>query len=76
MERPAGRTRSAKKCPARREKRQENVEALFELAADAEHMVLTDTRPLRPVSLAARRAEQDKRQSEPDPTSAFFTIVR
>jgi RimJ/RimL family protein N-acetyltransferase len=59
-----------------REQRREDVEALFELATDAEHVALADARPFRPVSLAARQAEYDKRQSEPDPTSAFFSIQR
>jgi len=59
-----------------REQRRADVETLFELAADAEHMALADSRPFRPVSLAARQGEYDKRQSEPDPGSAFFTIQR
>jgi RimJ/RimL family protein N-acetyltransferase len=59
-----------------REQRRDDVEVLFELATDAEHVALTDTWPFRPVSLAARLAEYDKRQSEPDRTSAFFSIQR
>jgi len=59
-----------------REPRREDVEALFEFAVDAEHASLTDARPFRPVSLAARQAEYDKRQAEPDLTTAFFAIQR
>ena len=59
-----------------RGRRRDDVEALFELTADAEHVALTHTWPFRPVSLAARHSEFDKRQSEPDPNSAFFTIQR
>ncbi len=59
-----------------REQRREDVEALFALAADAEHVALVDPRPFQPVSLAARQAEYDKRQSEQDPRSAFFAIQR
>jgi len=59
-----------------REQRRDDVEALFELATDAEHVALSDSRPFRPVSLAARLAEYDKAQSEPERTSAFFSIQR
>jgi RimJ/RimL family protein N-acetyltransferase len=59
-----------------REPRREDVEALFTLDSDAEHIALADTRPFRPRSLAARQAEYDKRQSEPDLASAFFAIQR
>jgi RimJ/RimL family protein N-acetyltransferase len=59
-----------------REQRRDDVEVLFELATDAEHVALTDTWPFRPVSLAARLADYDKRQNEPDRTSAFFSIQR
>ena len=59
-----------------RAQRRDDVEVLFELATDAEHQALAEMRPFRPVSLAARLAEYDKRQSEPDPTSAFFSIQR
>jgi len=59
-----------------REQRRDDVEVLFEFATDAEHAALADMRPFRPVSLAARLAEYDKRQSEPDLTSAFFSIQR
>jgi RimJ/RimL family protein N-acetyltransferase len=59
-----------------REQRRDDVEVLFELATDAEHRALADSRPFRPVSLAARLAEYDKAQSEPDRTSAFFSIQR
>ena len=59
-----------------REPRREDVEALFTLDADAEHASLTEMRPFQPLSLAARQAEYDKRQTETDPTSARFTIQR
>lgn len=59
-----------------REQRPEDVDALFPLLADAEHVSLADGGPFQPRSLAARRAEYDKRQLELDPSSAFFTIQR
>jgi RimJ/RimL family protein N-acetyltransferase len=59
-----------------REPRRADVEALFTLDADAEHASLAGVRPFQPVSLAARQAEYDKRQSEADPTSAWFTVQR
>jgi RimJ/RimL family protein N-acetyltransferase len=59
-----------------REQRRDDVEALFELTTDAELVALTDAFPFRPVSLATRLAEYDKRQSEPDRTAAFFSIQR
>jgi len=59
-----------------REQRREDVEALFELTTDAEHVSLADSRPFRPRALAARQADYDKRQAEPDPSAAFFTIQR
>jgi RimJ/RimL family protein N-acetyltransferase len=59
-----------------REQRRGDVEALFELDGDAEHVSLADSRPFQPRSLAAREAEYDKRQTEQDPKSAFFTIQR
>jgi RimJ/RimL family protein N-acetyltransferase len=59
-----------------RERRREDVEALFELDADAEHVSLSGSRPFQPRSLAAGQAEYDKQQIEQDPKSAFFTIQR
>jgi RimJ/RimL family protein N-acetyltransferase len=59
-----------------RESRREDVEALFALDADAEHVSLADTHPFRPRSLASRQAEYDKRLTEPDQESAFFTVQR
>jgi RimJ/RimL family protein N-acetyltransferase len=59
-----------------REPRREDVEALFPLDADAEHVSLADSRPFQPRTLAARQAEYDKRQAEPGPKVAFFTIQR
>jgi len=59
-----------------RERRREDVEALFELHADADHVSLADSRPFEPRPLAARQAEFDKRQAEPDARNAFFTIQR
>ena len=59
-----------------REQRREDVEALFELDGDAEHVSLADGRPFQPRSLAARQDEYDKRQTERDPESAAFTIQR
>jgi RimJ/RimL family protein N-acetyltransferase len=59
-----------------REPRREDVETLFALDSDAEHVSLADGRPFRPRSLAARQAEYDKRQTELDPASDFFTIQR
>jgi RimJ/RimL family protein N-acetyltransferase len=59
-----------------REERREDVEALFEMDADAEHASLADSRPFRPVSLASRQAQYDKRQTEPDVETAFFMIQR
>jgi len=59
-----------------REVRREDVETLFVLAADAEHVSLADSRPFRPRSLAAREAEYDKRLAEPDPRDAYFTVQR
>lgn len=59
-----------------REQRPEDVDALFPLFADAEHVSLADGRPFQPRSLAARRAEYDEEQTKPDPSSAFFTIQR
>jgi RimJ/RimL family protein N-acetyltransferase len=59
-----------------REHRREDIEALFELDTDAEHVSLADSNPFQPRSLAATQADYDKRQTEPDPKSAFFTIQR
>jgi RimJ/RimL family protein N-acetyltransferase len=59
-----------------REPRREDVEALFPLDTDAEHVSLASTRPFQPHSLTARHASYDKRQAETDPTSAQFTIQR
>lgn len=59
-----------------REQRREDVEAMFALDADAEHVSLASARPFAPVSLAARQAEFDKRQAEADPARASFTIQR
>jgi RimJ/RimL family protein N-acetyltransferase len=59
-----------------REPRREDVEALFSLDVDAEHVSLASTRPFQPRTLAALQAAYDKRQAEPDPTSAQFTIQR
>jgi RimJ/RimL family protein N-acetyltransferase len=59
-----------------REVRRDDVEAMFVLRTDADDVSLADSRPFRPVSLASRLADYDKRQVEPDPTTAFFTIQR
>jgi uncharacterized protein len=59
-----------------REQRREDAETLFPLYSDAEHVSLASSRPFRPQTVAARQAEFDKRQAEPDPATAFFTIQR
>jgi RimJ/RimL family protein N-acetyltransferase len=59
-----------------RELRREDLEALFELDTDAEHVSLAESHPFRPRALAARLADYDKRQTEPDPNSDLFTIQR
>jgi RimJ/RimL family protein N-acetyltransferase len=57
-----------------REPRRDDVETLFALDTDADHASLASPHPYRPFSLATRQAEYDKRQAEPDPRTAFFTI--
>lgn len=59
-----------------REPRREDVEAIFTLDADAEQASLADARPFQPLSLAARQAQYDKRQTEANPTAARFTVQR
>lgn len=59
-----------------REPRREDVEALFVLDTDAEHVALADARPFQPRTLAARLAQYDKRQTEQEPNVAFFTVQR
>jgi len=59
-----------------REPRREDIETLFELDGDAEHVALADSRPFRPLSLAARQAAYDKRQAEDEPKIAAFVIQR
>ncbi|HEY6796674.1 MAG TPA: GNAT family protein [Kineosporiaceae bacterium] len=59
-----------------REPRRDDVQALFPLDTDAEHVSLADSRPFRPRSLAARQAEYDKRQTEPEAATTFFTVQR
>jgi RimJ/RimL family protein N-acetyltransferase len=59
-----------------REKRREDIEALFGLDNDPDDVALADWRPYEPVSLVARQARYDKQQTEEDPKSAFFTIQR
>ena len=59
-----------------REPRREDVEVLFSLSVDPEHVSLTDERPFQPRSLAALQAGYDKQQNEPDPRFASFTIQR
>ncbi len=59
-----------------REERREDVEALFELDADAEQFSLASPLPFQPRTLASRQAEYDRRQTEHDPKTAAFTIQR
>jgi len=59
-----------------RERRREDVAALFELDADVEQFSLASPRPFTPRALAARQAEYDKRQTEHDPKTTAFTIQR
>jgi RimJ/RimL family protein N-acetyltransferase len=59
-----------------REQRSEDLEALFPMFSDAEHVALADDRPFQPQSLTAWRAEFEKKEAEPNPSSAFFTIQR
>jgi RimJ/RimL family protein N-acetyltransferase len=59
-----------------REYRREDVDALFALEADAEHVSLASSRPFQPRTLATCQAEYDRQQTERDPTSARFTIQR
>lgn len=59
-----------------RERRREDVEALFVLESDAEHVALSDWRPFRPRSLASHQAEFDKRQEEVNQEVAPFAIQR
>jgi RimJ/RimL family protein N-acetyltransferase len=59
-----------------REPRRADVEVLFGLNADAEHVSLADRRPFQPRSLASRQAQYDKQQTEQDPNLARFTIQR
>ncbi|WP_035856434.1 GNAT family N-acetyltransferase [Cryptosporangium arvum] len=56
--------------------RRDDVEALYEMDADAENSALADDHPFRPESLAGRLAEHDKREAEPRPGSAFFAVQR
>lgn len=58
-----------------REGRRDDVEAMFELQADPEHVSLADSRAFRPRTLASRLAAYDQRQNT-DPDDAFFTIQR
>ena len=59
-----------------REQRREDVEALFELETDVEHVSLADAYPFRAPTLAARQADFDKRQTDRDETFVPFTIQR
>jgi RimJ/RimL family protein N-acetyltransferase len=59
-----------------REQRREDVEAIFVLETDAEHVSLADTDPFTAPSLAALQAGYDKRQTEKDDSYTTFTIQR
>ncbi|GAA0268399.1 GNAT family protein [Cryptosporangium japonicum] len=56
--------------------RRADVEALYEMDADAENAALGDDHPFRPQSLAGKQADFDRREAEPKPESAFFAVQR
>ncbi|TQS45870.1 GNAT family N-acetyltransferase [Cryptosporangium phraense] len=56
--------------------RRADVETLYEMDADAEHVALADGRPYRPRSLAGKQAEHDEQETGQQPDSVFFAIQR
>lgn len=56
--------------------RRADVETLYEMDSDADHVALADDHPFQPRSLASMQAEHDRRETEQKPESAFFAIQR
>src|SRR5262245_17150373 len=51
----------------------DDATVLYEMWSDPEHHMLTNDSPMLPESLAACRARLEKRDAEPDASSARFT---